>query len=79
MLVTQSASSPKAAANDPGGTEISATALSESGSMRFRVPRASVRSQTLPAPVASPPSPSAIPVGIRAVTWPVFKSTRARA
>src|SRR5262245_29815457 len=75
--VTQTAPSPKATVNEPAGTWISATTLFVAGSILARVPFLSVTSQMLPAPAAKPPSESAIPIGIVAVTFPSLRSTRA--
>src|SRR5260370_24559678 len=77
VLVTHTAPSPNATANEPGGTWISATGLLVAGSKRTNVPRRSTIIHTLAAPTARPPSLCPMAVGIVAVTCPVFRSTRA--
>ena len=62
--------------NDPEGTLISATILLVAGSTRASVPFLSIISQTLPAPVAIPPSESPIVIGTVAVIALVLRSRR---
>src|SRR5580765_7356776 len=62
--------------NDPDGTAISATILLVAGSMRASVPFLSIISQTLPAPLAMPPSESPIVIGTVAVVAFVLRSRR---
>jgi hypothetical protein len=76
LLVTHTASSPKASPKEPGATAISATALPVAGSIRASVPFASVISHTLPAPTAMPPSLSPTVMGVADATLPVLRSTR---
>src|SRR5579863_399243 len=74
--VTHTAPSSNAAANDPGAMGMEATIAFVFGSTRDKVPLRSVVSQTLPAPVAIPPSDSAGGAPIVATICALRSSTR---